>query len=223
MPVALFAARSGPTRLMDMSSNSAQIPDPDEFRRVQREPCRYPRLQPPPGEDFWVFGYGSLMWHPGFPHLEVRQARLYGYHRRFCVFSHRYRGTPERPGLVLGLDRGGCCHGMAFRVPAAEGEAVMDYLWEREMVTGVYRPTWVKVRSDQGPLEAASFVVDPKHVQYTGRLPLEEVADLIVQGHGQRGPCSEYLRRTLGHLEALGIHDRALARLAELVDERCPR
>ena len=203
-----------------MPAKTTQIPDPEAFRRGQREACRFPRLELPAGEDFWVFGYGSLMWHPGFPHLEVRQARLHGYHRRFCVYSHRYRGTPERPGLVLGLDRGGCCHGMAFKVPAAEGEAVLEYLWEREMVTGVYRPRWLTVRSEAGPIRAASFVVDPGHVQYTGRLPLEDVADLIVQGHGQRGPCCDYLHRTLGHLEALGIRDRGLIKLARLVDAR---
>lgn len=223
MPVVLFAASDRIIRLGWMPRKTAQIPEPEDFRRMQREGCRFPRLQPPPGEDFWVFGYGSLMWHPGFPHLEVQQARLYGYHRRFCVYSHRYRGTPERPGLVLGLDRGGCCHGMAFKVPAAEGEEVMDYLWEREMVTGVYRPRWARVRIGAGEIPAATFVVDPRHVQYTGRLPLEEVADLIVQGRGQRGPCSEYLHRTLGHLDALGIHDRSLRKLAQLVDERCPQ
>src|SRR3546814_18016785 len=97
--------------------------------------ARRPTL--PPGEGFWVFGYGSLMWHPGFPHVEVRPARLRGLHRSFCVYSHRYRGTPEAPGLVLGLDRGGSCHGMAFRVPAGEGEETVDYLFEPVMLTGV--------------------------------------------------------------------------------------
>ncbi len=178
------------------------------------------RLALPDGQDFWVFGYGSLMWHPGFPHVEVRVARLSGYHRRFCVYSHRYRGTRERPGLVLGLDRGGSCRGLVYRVPAAEGESAMAYLYEREMVTGVYMPTWLSVATDQGALRAAGFVVDRAHGQYTGRLSLAETATLIVQGKGERGTCGEYLAKTVGHLEGLGLGAGSLKRLLKLVDER---
>jgi cation transport protein ChaC len=171
------------------------------------------RLKLPPGEDFWVFGYGSLMWHPGFPHVEVRPARLRGLHRSFCVYSHRYRGTPQLPGLVLGLDRGGSCHGMVFRVPAAEGEEVLDYLYEREMVTGVYRPAWRKAETGEGPVSAMTFVVDRDHRQYAGRLAHDDVVALILQGRGHRGPCMEYLENTVHHLRALGLSDRALERL----------
>jgi cation transport protein ChaC len=177
-----------------------------------------PRLEPPPGQDFWVFGYGSLMWHPGFPHLEVRPAVLHGYHRRFCVYSYRYRGTPERPGLVLGLDRGGSCRGLAFRAPAAEREAVLDYLYEREMLTGVYIPTWLTLETAQGPIEAAGFVVDRAHDQYTGRLAPEETLRLLCQGRGARGTCHEYLANTVRHLEALGIGAGELKRLLKLVE-----
>ena len=199
----------------------AQPPSAEALRRLYEEPVQRERLIPAPGEDFWVFGYGSLMWNPGFPHLEVRQALLYGYHRRFCVYSHRYRGTPERPGLVLGLDRGGCCHGMVFRVPAAETAAVMDYLWQREMTTGVYIPRWLDCRTPQGMAKAAGFVVDQTHPQYTGKLPMAQIADLVVQGYGQKGPCSDYLKNTIDHLHALGIHDRRLARLLREVRRRC--
>jgi cation transport protein ChaC len=179
------------------------------------------RLVPPPGEDFWVFGYGSLMWDPGFPHIEVRVARLRGYHRRFCVYSHRYRGTPECPGLVLGLDRGGSCRGLVFRVPAAEGEGVLDYLHEREMITGVYIPTWLGLETAQGPVTAAGFVVDRAHAQYTGRLSPEQTAELIVQGHGARGPCTDYLANTVRHLDGLGLGAGPLKRLLRLVEARC--
>lgn len=199
----------------------AQPPSAAALRRLYEEPVQRERLVPPTDEDFWVFGYGSLMWNPGFPHLEVRQALLYGYHRRFCVYSHRYRGTPERPGLVLGLDRGGCCHGMVFRVPAAETAAVMDYLWDREMTTGVYIPRWLDCRTPEGTAKAAGFVVDQAHPQYTGKLPMAQIADLIVQGYGQKGPCSDYLQNTIDHLHALGIHDRRLARLLREVRRRC--
>lgn len=195
-----------------------EIPDLSD---LLTDPVVRERLEPPAGQDFWVFGYGSLMWHPGFPHLEVRQAQLYGYHRRFCVYSHRYRGTPHRPGLVLGLDRGGSCHGMVYRAPAAEAEAVMDYLWEREMVTGVYIPKWLQVKTPAGSVIAATFIVDPAHRQYTGRITPEQTAQLIVQGVGQRGHCREYLSATLGHLEALGIHDRSLHHLQRLVVACC--
>jgi cation transport protein ChaC len=171
------------------------------------------RLALPAGEDFWVFGYGSLMWHPGFPHLEVRPARLRGLHRSFCVYSHRYRGTPEAPGLVLGLDRGGSCHGMVFRVPAGEGEEVLDYLYEREMVTGVYNPAWRRAETPGGPVSAITFVVDRAHKQYAGRGDHDAVVALILQGCGKRGPCLEYLQNTVHHLRALGLKDRALERL----------
>ena len=178
-------------------------------------------LVPPPDADFWVFGYGSLMWHPGFPHVEVRVGLLHGYHRRFCVYSHRYRGTPECPGLVLGLDRGGSCRGLVFRVPAAEGEDVLAYLHEREMITGVYIPTWLNVETDQGAVSAAGFVVDRDHEQYTGRLSAEETAKLILQGHGARGPCRDYLANTVRHLEGLGLGAGPLKRLLRLVEARC--
>ena len=181
---------------------------------------RTARLQATPGEDFWVFGYGSLMWHPGFPHLEVRPGRLHGYHRHFCVYSHIYRGTPKRPGLVLGLDRGGSCAGLAYRVPAAEAAETMDYLYEREMVTAVYLPKWVRVATETGPVHAATFVVDTGHAQYTGRLPPERIVELILQGTGKSGPCVDYLDNTVRHLRALGLRDRALERLQKLVAAR---
>lgn len=179
-----------------------------------------PRLNPPKGQDFWVFGYGSLIWRPGFPHVEVRTGLLRGYHRRFCLYSHLYRGTPECPGLVLGLARGGSCRGLIYRVPAAEGEAVMDYLHEREMVMGTYNPRWLSVDTDEGRVAAAGYVVDTTHPQYAGKLDDEETARLIRQGHGKGGSCEEYLRNTVHHLEALDMHDHSLHRLLRLVESR---
>jgi cation transport protein ChaC len=193
-----------------------------DIAAIDAEPLRRERLTLPPGEDFWVFGYGSLMWHPGFPHVEVRVGKLHGYHRRFCVYSHRYRGTPERPGLVLGLDKGGSCRGLAFRVPASEGGEAMDYLYDREMITGTYIPSWLTVETEHGHVTAATFVVDRAHRQYTGPLTPEETAELIVQGHGARGACSEYLANTVRHLDALGLGAGALKHLLRLVEARCP-
>lgn len=192
---------------------------PSAQTKGQQQP-RTARLQAPQGEDFWIFGYGSLMWHPGFPHLEVRTGRLHGYHRHFCVYSHVYRGTPECPGLVLGLDRGGSCAGLAYRVPAAEAAETMDYLYEREMVTSVYLPRWVRIGTAEGPVRAATFVVDTGHKQYAGRLSPERIIELILQGTGSSGPCVDYLDNTVRHLRALGLRDRNLERLQKLVAAR---
>ncbi len=197
-----------------------KLPKLDDLQTLSPEELAARRLSLPPGEDFWVFGYGSLMWHPGFAHVEVRLARLRGFHRSFCVYSHRYRGTPEVPGLVLGLDRGGSCHGMVYRVPAAEGEEVLDYLYEREMVTGVYRPSWRRAETEHGPVSAMTFVVDREHRQYAGRLGHEEMVELILQGCGNRGPCMEYLENTVHHLRNLGVKDRGLERLLKEVARR---
>lgn len=177
-------------------------------------------LVAPEGQDFWVFGYGSLIWNPGFPHVEVRSGILKGYHRHFCVYSHRYRGTPDCPGLVLGLDQGGTCEGLVFRVPAAEAVEVMQYLDEREMVTGVYLPGWHDVTTENGSVSAITFVADPEHEQYSGRLPQEELIRLVVQGQGERGTCRDYLQNTVHHLEALGLHDPYLSELLREVDAR---
>ena len=194
---------------------SPKAPNLDDLPRMTAEERAARRLTPPPGEDFWVFGYGSLMWNPGFPHVEVRIARVRGLHRSFCVYSHRYRGTPEAPGLVLGLDRGGECEGMVFRVPAAEGPAVLDYLDEREMVTGVYHPTWCAAETEAGAVTAMAYVADRDHRQYAGGLDHDAMVALILQGRGANGLCLEYLENTVHHLHALGIHDEALERLLE--------
>ena len=169
--------------------------------------------------DLWIFGYGSLMWDPGFHHAEAQPALLYGYHRRFCVYSRRYRGTPKRPGLVLGLDRGGACKGMVFRVPRHHVKAAMIYLWDREIRGGVYEMRKLRVRLARGTVDAYAFVVNRGHRGYAGELPPEETARFILQGAGVRGLCLHYLENTVRHLEELGIDDGPLHRLADLVTE----
>lgn len=174
-----------------------------------------------PGADLWVFGYGSLMWHPGFAHVEQQPAVLKGYHRRFCVASHRYRGTPDRPGLVLGLDRGGTCRGIAFRVAAPQVPDALDYLWDREMISRVYRPKQVPVRMACGRrAEAWTFVVDRGHCQYCACLDLDVTAERIAASAGERGPNLDYLANTVAHLESMGMHDRALRSLLDAVRRR---
>jgi cation transport protein ChaC len=164
--------------------------------------------------DLWVFGYGSLMWRPGFPFVERRHGRLNGYHRALCVYSHVHRGTPERPGLVLGLDRGGSCHGVAFRVEAHEADATIRYLREREQVTAVYLERHVKVHFGDGrTVRAVAYVVDRAHPQYTGRLPDAELVRLVRQGQGISGANPDYVRSTHEHLLDMGVTDPTLARI----------
>jgi len=168
-------------------------------------------------QPIWVFGYGSLMWNLGFAHYAAEPALLHGWHRSFCVYSHRYRGTPERPGLVLGLDRGGACRGMALRIPPAAVKAAIGYLWEREMVGGVYDFRPVRVRGANGIVDAHAFTVRRHHPGYAGRLSTEETARLILQGIGGRGHCREYLANTVRQLECLGLIDGPLHKLEQRV------
>ena len=168
--------------------------------------------------DLWVFAYGSLMWRPGFSYLERVSARLYGAHRSLCVLSHVHRGTPERPGLVLGLDRGGTCRGIAYRTPAKDRDAILAYLREREQVTSVYRETMRLVLLDGEPerrVQALCFMVDRSHPQYAGELDLASRLHHVRQGHGRSGANRDYVLATVKELEALGFRDRDLHLLAE--------
>lgn len=169
-------------------------------------------------EDLWVFAYGSLMWRPGFAFLERVPARVIGAHRALCVLSHVHRGTPERPGLVLGLDRGGTCRGLAFRVAAAERAKTVSYLREREQVTKVYRECvrsiWLLGQPER-QVPALCYVVDRGHPQYAGRLPLAEQLHLVRQGHGQAGANRDYVVSTVKELETLGFRDANLHLIAE--------
>ncbi len=171
--------------------------------------------------DYWVFGYGSLMWNPGFPFLEVQTAVLHGYHRAFCLYSHHYRGTEETPGLVLGLDRGGSCAGRAYRVAADKAEEVRAYLHEREMLHYVYDPRDLLVRLPDGrKVRAHTYVVVRGGDQYAGKLPLDQSARLILQGNGVSGANLEYLENTVRHLDELGIADRPTRALWAFVRRR---
>ncbi len=168
----------------------------------------------------WVFGYGSLIWHPGFAVAEQETARLEGWHRSFCMDSIHYRGTETAPGLVLALDArpGACCHGVAFRVtPGQEAEALAA-LRARELVSSAYRETRLPVALAGGRrVEALTFVIDPGHRQYRGGLSLEAQAAVIARAVGERGPNCDYLFNTVAHLAALGIADPELDQLAARV------
>ena len=169
-------------------------------------------------EDLWVFGYGSLIWRPGFEFLERLPARLVGAHRALCVYSHVHRGTPEKPGLVLGLDLGGACRGVAYRVAAKARSETIDYLRGREQVTAVYREVVRGVTLLAHPerqVRAVCYVVDRGHHQYAGRLDLASQLHHVRQGHGQSGQNRDYVLETVKALESMGCFDPELHRLAE--------
>jgi cation transport protein ChaC len=168
--------------------------------------------------DLWVFGYGSLIWRPGFPYSEAVPARILGFHRALCVYSHVHRGTPERPGLVFGLDRGGSCRGRAFRVEPSDREATIAYLREREQATDVYHERIAVARLEDQTgrrVPALVFTVDRAHPQYAGRLDLEQQIELVLQGIGKSGVNRDYVLSTVSALAELGIRDVPLARLAD--------
>lgn len=185
---------------------------------------------PPPPLDpdgnLYVFAYGSLIWRPGFAYSAMRPALLRGFHRRFCIWSRRYRGTPEAPGLVLGLDRGGSCRGVAFQVPGPEAAAVLDYLQEREMPPSeelVYERRVLRVALLDGggtpagrDVRAVAFVADRTRPSYC-RPEAAAAAETIARGLGQMGPNREYLLNTVAHLRSMGVRDAGLDRIAALL------
>lgn len=165
--------------------------------------------------ELWVFGYGSLIWRPGFAFVESRPARLAGVHRSLCVYSWVHRGTPDHPGLVLGLDRGGACRGLAFRVEAAERDGVLAYLREREQVTSVYLERHRDIRFEDGSSASALvFLVDRSHPQYAGRIDEETALAIVADARGQSGENRDYVINTATHLAQLGMPDPSLDRLA---------
>lgn len=169
-------------------------------------------------EDLWIFGYASLLWNPGFRHREVFPARIYGFHRALCVRSWVHRGTPQRPGLVFGLDVGGSCVGRGFRVDRAQRSKVLDYLMERELATGVYRPKVINVHMDGYKRKGLAFVVCRHHQQYVRGLSVEREAEIIRAGRGPSGANKDYVLNTVHELERLGIRDRRLLRLKSLLE-----
>jgi cation transport protein ChaC len=170
--------------------------------------------------DLWIFAYGSLMWRPGFEAEEVVHARLVGWRRSFCIYSRFHRGSDRRPGLVLGLDRGGMCEGIAFRVSATNARQTLRYLREREQVGSVYREALVPVTlltGERPEVMALAFLVERAHPSYAGDLPLAEQAHVIRGGIGRSGNNIDYLASTLAHLAALGIRERPLERLQAII------
>lgn len=195
----------------------------DEERAVSlAATLAHPRARRP----VWVFAYGSLIWKPDFPFAERRIGTVRGYHRQFCLRIKRFRGSPEAPGLMLGLEPGGVCRGVVYRLAEVETAAALKKLWARELLTGAYVPRWVDARTDIGIERAIAFTINRAHERYTGRLSEAEVTEALAQACGHVGSCAEYLMETVAHLEELGIRDGRLWRLqhkvADLIAQRFP-
>jgi glutathione-specific gamma-glutamylcyclotransferase len=174
--------------------------------------------QPQPGGDVWIFGYGSLIWNPAFEHDETQLGSIAGWHRKFCLWTNLTRGCQRQPGLTLGLDRGGACRGVLFRIPRAQAEMELSVLWRREMVGGAYVPRWVQAATAQGPVDAITFTINHAHPRYAGKLDAAEMVRVIACASGTLGRCSEYLFKTEASLLALGIRDRRLEALCRQVE-----
>lgn len=171
-------------------------------------------------DGLYVFGYGSLMWNPAFLYQEVTMASVHGWSRKFCLWLHLARGSPEAPGLMLSLDRGGACRGMVFRIPAAMARDELLLLWRREMLSGAYQARWVTATVAGKPVQALTFVINRRHERYARHLSDEQVAHYIATGTGTLGTCQDYFDATVSKLEALGIRDAAIERIRTAVARR---
>lgn len=165
--------------------------------------------------DIWIFAYGSLIWNPIIRYSDRCVGTVYSWHRRFCLWTPLGRGTPDHPGLVLGLDRGGSCRGIVYRVAASDVATELLLLWRREMIAGTYIPRWVKVISGKQVVKAIAFVINPHHSLYAPKLSLEDTAYAISKAHGSLGSCADYLLQTVEGLAEFGIVDRKLIQIRD--------
>ncbi len=192
----------------------------DEELRVSLEQTL--AAHPAPGP-IWVFGYGSLIWNPIFRHVERRVGKLAGFHRRFCIWSKAYRGTPQQPGLVLGLDSGGACRGVVYRLDPAVAHEELVLLWRREMVSNAYAPRWLRVSTVHGAdgedVYALAFVVNRGNPGYAGKMPIEKVVSVMSAARGHAGTPAEYLFETVNGLQAHGLRDAYLLDLRRRLEE----
>lgn len=187
------------------------------WTEAQLEASLQRALAPWRGEDVWLFAYGSLVWNPLFPVAEERVARVHGLHRGFCIRAVAGRGTPERPGLVLGLKRGGRCDGLALRLAGHHAHDELRRIWRREMITGAYVPTWVRAHTAAGPVQALAFRADPRNDAYAS-LDEPQVVQTLREAAGVLGSCADYLHQTRAGLASRGIVDATLERLQRQLD-----
>lgn len=198
-------------------------PAPSSFRlltEAERQASLHAAMAAlPPGRDIWVFGYGSLIWRPEFDFVERRHTLLHGYHRSLCLWSRVNRGTPERPGLVFGLDTGGSCRGVSFRVSQNEAPEIMEALWRREMPSGAYIPRWLNCRTEEGNILALAFTMNRNTTAYVRGLPQDQLLHIVRTAHGSYGPCIDYVLETADALKRHGIVDKRLFALADTLRE----
>jgi cation transport protein ChaC len=171
-------------------------------------------------QDLWVYAYGSLIWNPEFDYADKRLSMLRGHHRALCLWSRVNRGTPDTPGLVFGLDRGGSCRGMTFRIRADNVPNTFEALWRREMATGAYHPRWLRCDTEQGSVNALAFVIDRNNPGYVRGLHEHQTIEIVARASGRYGPCIDYVVQTHHALAAAGIKDHRLANLAQRLQER---
>ncbi len=174
-------------------------------------------LRQNPDAPVWLFAYGSLIWNPVIHYTDRQVGRVHGFHRRFCLWTPLGRGTPEHPGLVLGLDRGGCCRGIVYQIEPALVQSELLLLWRREMVVGSYIPRWIKVSTPAGSRLAIAFLIDRSQPSYAGNLDLATTVQHIATAEGELGSSADYLNQTLAGLELAGIQDRGLLNLQRQV------
>jgi cation transport protein ChaC len=203
-------------QLILQSGRKVNVLTEDQLQESIRETLKQQKLD----SDVWIFAYGSLVWNPIFKFVEQRVGTIYGWHRRFCLWVPQGRGTPDNPGLVLGLDRGGSCRGIAYRIAATDVPSELLLLWRREMVVGCYIPRWVRVFDGTQNLEAIAFVINRRHRAYAGNISLETTVNSIATARGALGSCSDYLMQTVNGLMSVGIEDKPLLRLRDRVVAR---
>lgn len=209
-----------------ISASPSAVPTPCSFRVLSDEERNaslrqsLEEVQWCEKQDLWVYGYGSLIWRPDFEFAEQRQALLRGYHRALCLWSRINRGTPEQPGLVFGLDVGGSCRGMAFRIPAESVPKVFDALWLREMPSGAYIPRWLRCRTSQGDIRALVFTMNRKTDAYVPRMPDEQLRQVVYSAQGTNGPCIEYVMETASALQRSKILDKRLQSVVQLLQNQ---
>ncbi len=168
-------------------------------------------------DGIWLFGYGSLMWNPDFEMVDKISGEIEGYHRKLCLKSLVYRGTPDYHGLVFGLEIGYSCQGMCFRIAPEKVKTELMKVWKREMFAGTYIPKWVKVKINQSYISAVTFVINKKHDHYLPNLEFKEVVKRVVRAKGKRGSCQDYVKNTIKHLKKFGLRDKYLDTLLEFI------
>ena len=204
-------------RLVEQSGDDGRLMTDQERKQIVENMIE----TAPSLNSMWVFGYGSLIWNPALYFTEKKRGTVHGYHRRFCLWSTIGRGSPSRPGLMLGLERGGSCKGIFYKIDRREIRTELDIVFRRELITAAYRPTWVSARVlGKSPFKAIAFVINRAHNRYAGMLDDETVIQTIADAKGTLGSCSDYLYETVLQLENLGMPDRRLASIARHVRQR---